>query len=175
MEITYENLLDIIFEASTRLHTDVKKAFDRGSLESYLQNIGMADLIPTKQVKHDTFPHGKILIIGASMVKENDIIGCCKSLGIEKDRLNLNLDYESAEKFKFEGLQYNPNIRLILFGPIPHSTKGRDKYSSIINKLENTDGYPKIIRMTAGSGLKITKSNLKAVLEKEIYSGYLSV
>ena len=74
-----------------------------------------------------------------------------------------------------EKVYYNPNIRLILFGPIPHSTKGRDKYSSIINKLENTDGYPKIIRMTAGSGLKITKSNLKAVLKKEIYSGYLSV
>ncbi len=73
-------------------------------------------------------------------------------------KLYLRLDYEDAENFNFEDLQYNPNTRLILVGPIPHSTKGKD--SSIINKMKNTDGYPKIIRMIAGNELKITKSNL---------------
>ncbi len=88
-------------------------------------------------------------------------------------KLYLKLDYEDAENFNFEDLQYNLNTRLILVGPIPHSTKG--KYSSIINKMENTDGYLKIIRMKAGNELKITKSNLKKVLRREIDSGYLAV
>lgn len=90
-------------------------------------------------------------------------------------KLYLKLDYEDAENFNFEDLQYNPNTRLILVGPIPHSTKGKGKYSSIINKMENTDRYPKIIRMKAGNELKITKSNLKKVLRREIDSGYLAV
>ncbi|MGO1580113.1 MAG: hypothetical protein ACTHWZ_01710 [Peptoniphilaceae bacterium] len=175
MEITYEDLLEIIFEVNTRLHRDIKKAFDDERLENYLQTIGMADLIPKKETEYDTFSHGKILIIGDSRVREHEIIGCCKSLGIEKDRLDLKLSYQEAEKFNFEHLQYNPNTRLILFGPIPHSTKGKDEYSSIINKIENTDGYPKVVRMISGDELKITKSNLKKTLKKEINSGYLVV
>lgn len=49
MEITYEDLLEIIFEVNTRLHRDIKKAFDDERLENYLQTIGMADLIPKKK------------------------------------------------------------------------------------------------------------------------------
>lgn len=32
-------------------------------------------------------------------------------------------------------------FHLILVGAIPHSTKGKDKYSGIINKMEATMGY----------------------------------
>ena len=41
--------------------------------------------------------------------------------------------------------------------------------------LENTDGYPKVVRLEDGHGLKITRTSLKSVLSKEIDSGYLVV
>jgi hypothetical protein len=64
----------------------------------------------------------------------------------------------------------------VLFGPIPHSVSRKGDKPSIIAHLENNDGYPKVIRLTDTNGqLKITKSNLKEAIWREIESGYLAV
>lgn len=176
MKITTDELLDIIAEASLKLHQSIRNAYNQGNLTNFLMSIGMEDLIPEKEDQlYDTDPEGKIIIFGDSQVKENDIFGCLKELGLPKDRVELRLGYKEAVKYPFEKLQYNYNYRLILFGPVPHSTKGKDDSSSIITSLESKDGYTKILRLTDGHKLKLTKSNLKSLVEEEIQSGYLIV
>lgn len=177
MKITNDDLLDIITEASYRLHSEIRRAFKSGKLKGYLESIGMQDLFPKeKEVPlFNTNPDGKVLIFGDAHIKEREIYGSLKEFGLQKERLELHLGYEEATKFPFRKLQYNPNYRLILFGPVPHSGDGKEDASSIITNLEQTDGYPKVIRLTDGHGLKFTKTSLKRAIEQEIHSGYLVV
>lgn len=177
MKVTSDNLLDIITEASYRLHTEIKRAFKSNDLETYLSKIGMMDLYPNQEEEplYDTDPEGKILIIGEGMIKENVVYGCLKEFDIPKERVELYLDYESGKRFEFKKIRYNPNYRLILFGSVPHSGKGKQDKTSIINQIESDDGYPKVVRLTDGHGLKITRSSLKKAVEKEIMTGYLVV
>jgi len=177
MQITKEELLDLITEASFRLHREIKSAYKSGRLKDYLSSIGMEDLFPCeeKNTLYDTNPDGKILIIGESRIKEREIYGCLKEYGIDKERVELYLGYREAKNFSFRNIQYNPNYRLILFGPVPHSGEGKVEHSSIITQIENDDGYPKVVRLTDGHGLKITKTSLKKAISHEIESGYLAV
>lgn len=99
-----------------------------------------------------------------------------KSYGLSKDRVELALDYNEAEKYQYKKVHYNPNYRLVLFGPVPHSIKGNSGSSSILSKMENEEGYPKVIRLTdSNNKLKITKTNLKMVLQKEIAQEYIEI
>lgn len=175
MQVTNEMLLDIITEVSYRFHTQIKRAYKKGNLEGYLSSIGMHELFPSEEelTFYDTNPQGKILIIGDAKIKDNEIYGCLKEYGITKDRIELHLGYREVKNYSFNKIQYNPNYRLILFGPIPHSGKGKHDKSSIINQIESTDGYPRVIRLSDGHGLKLTKTSLKNAVSQEIESGYL--
>jgi len=178
MSLTHEKLLDIITEASYRLHREIKKSFKSGNLDGYLSSIGMLDiLLPSEkdQNVYDTYPDGKILIFGDNKVKDHEIFGCFKEQGISKDRIELHLGYDEAKNFAFRKIQYNPNYRLVIFGPVPHSGKGKEDKSSIITQIETTDGYPKVIRLTDSHGLKLSKASLKKAISHEIMSGYLSL
>lgn len=178
MHITQEELFDLIAAASSRLYTEMKLAYQSGRLKGYLASIGMVDLFPEEEERplYDTYPDGKILIVGDSRAKPNEIYGCLKEYGIDNERIELRLGYEEAVNYPFRKLQYNPNYRLVLFGPIPHSVSRKGDKPSIIAHLENNDGYPKVIRLTDTNGqLKITKSNLKEAIWREIESGYLAV
>lgn len=176
MPITHEDLVDIITEASYQLHLKIKEAHNRGNLQDYLTKIGMGGLHPNEETPlYDSNPDGRILIFGDSQIKERQIYGVLKSIGIAKERVELYLDYKQVENYPFRKLRYNPNYRLILFGPVPHSGKGKQNHTSIITQLENTDGYTKVIRIGNSHGLKITKTSLKIAIEQEIYNGYLEV
>jgi hypothetical protein len=177
MKISNEQLLDIIADASQQLFKEIKRAYKSGNLEGYLSSIGMRDLYPSKDetIIYDTNPDGKIIIFGDSRIKDHEIYGCLKELGISKDRIELQTSYEKIKKYPFRNIQYNPNYRLILFGAIPHSGEGKQDKSSIITQVEDDDGYPKVIRLTDGHRLKITKTNLKKTIIEEIESGYLVV
>ncbi|HOI25294.1 MAG TPA: hypothetical protein PK581_06845 [Caldisericia bacterium] len=176
MKITKDRLLDIIAEASHRLHLELRRTYETGGLQEYLCGIGMSDLYPIDEITlYETNPDGLILVFGDSSIKGCEIMGVMKDLGISKDRIELHLSYEEIKSFQFKKIQYNPKYRLILFGPVPHSGEGKQEKSSIISQLESDDGYPKIIRLTDGHGLKITKTNLRATLEEEIRSGYLEI
>lgn len=176
MSVTHDNLLDIIAEASYRLHIEIKKSFKSGNIEEYLKNIGMEDIYPDEEsLLYDTNPDGKILIVGDGMIKENIIYGCLKDIGIPSDRVEVKLGYKTIKNMSFKSLQYNPAYRLILFGAVPHSGKGKEDKSSIITQIESDEGYPKVIRLTDSHGLKMTKTSLKEAVAAEIMSGYLAV
>lgn len=126
MPITHEDLIDIIAEASSLLHIKIKEAHGRGDLQGYLTRIGMDELYPRKETPlYDTNPDGRILIFGNSQIKEQQVYGVLKAIGIPEERVELYLDYNQAKRYPFKKLQYNPNYRLILFGPVPHSGKGK--------------------------------------------------
>lgn len=176
MLVTDEQLIDIIAEASYRLHKQIKVAHKQGSLEALLKNYNMADLLPTV-VADDFFqPYkdGIILIVGVTNLRANEVVGCAKDLGISKDRLEL-VEYNDVQKYDFTKIQYNPNYSLILFGPSPHSGISKQDGSSILTQLENTDGLPKIVRLESSHGLKITKTSLKTALSREVAIGYLEI
>lgn len=175
MQLTQDDLLDIIAEASYKLHAEIKNAYKDNCLDGYLASIGMSELIPSKDdTGFESYPDGKILIFGDSKIKDKEIVGCVKSLGIPADRVELHIGYDIAKRFDFNKLKYAPNYRLILFGPVPHSGTSKGEYSSILTQVENDEGYPKAIRLTDGHSLKITKTSLKNALKKEIIAGYIN-
>src|SRR5690625_2612258 len=146
MRISHNEFYEILTQASLQLHRNLKDAYDDGYLEGYLSQIGMSELIPSKEDSYyETLPDGNIVMIGSPSVKPNDIYGIFKTYGLSKDRIELILDYKEAEKYQYKKMQYNPNYRLVLFGPVPHSTKGNNGSISILSELENEEGYPKVI------------------------------
>lgn len=177
MKISHNEFYEVLTQAAFQLQRNLKDAYDNDYLEGYLSEIGMSDLLPSKEESfYETFPDGKIVIIGDSSVKTNDIYGIFNSYGLSKDRVELVLDYNEAEKYQYKKMHYNPNYRLVLFGPVPHSTKGNSGASSILSKMENEEGYPKVVRLTSGHNkLKITKTNLKKALQKEIAQEYIEI
>jgi hypothetical protein len=155
---------------------ELREAHRADRLNSYLNSIGMKDLVPAKEKPlYDSHPEGKIVLVGACKLSEREILGCFNALGIHKDRVVLKLGYEEAKQVSFRNMHYNASYRLILCGPMPHSGVGKEDKSSIIAKLESDPGYPKVVRLTDANGLKISKTALKKALEREIRDGYLAV
>ena len=144
-------------------------------LEELLVNMGYSYLLKTDndKITFDTDKDGIILVIGESFIKKEILLSVAKTLGLNKNRFEFCLDYKDAANYNFGKLQYNPQYRLILFGPIPHSTKDKEDNSSIINRLESEEGFPKTIRLCANSQIKITKENFKNALIKEIEQSYI--
>ena len=97
-------------------------------LDSLLECWGLQELIENNSVSsddfYDTYKDGTIVVIGASQVKEHDLLGIAKSLGLSKDRFEFCLDYDEIVKFNFKKMQHKPNYRLVIVGPMPHSTAG---------------------------------------------------
>lgn len=148
-----------------------------GELESLLENWGLQELIESESQSsgsfYETRKDGKIVVLGGSQVKENDLLGIVKSLGLNKDRFEFCLDYDAIETYNFKKMQWDINYRLVIVGPMPHSTTGKGNSRSTISELENADnGYPKVIRLGSNE-LKITKSNFKKVLQEQQAENYI--
>lgn len=176
MSLTEEELTELQIEASNRLSRRIRNANRFGELKEYLTMIDMADLYPSDSTEYyDTDPGGKVLIIGGSSIKEREIYGITKTLGLDKTRIELELGYNENKTYQFNKLRYNTNYRLVLVGPLPHNTTNTNGYSSVITMLETENYYPKVIRLEDSNGLKVTKTNLSDTLIKEIESGFLKV
>ena len=145
---------------------------DTNALSEYLKSIGMEDLL--KLTPHyETYKSGKIIIIGESAINKNIVCGILKEFDIDKDRAELYLEYEDAESFNFKKLRYNPSYRAVLVGPMPHSTSGKVTHSNVIAEMEQESGYPRVVRLLANQGLKITKTNLKEAIQNLVQEDYL--
>lgn len=168
IEVLFEQVCEKIREKMFLLNRDE----DTNALNEFLRNIGMQDLISTTPI-YETYKSGKIVILGQSSVNKDVICGIAKSLGIDKDRLELHLSYNDAISYNFKKLKYNPTYRVVLVGPIPHSTTGKLSHSSAITEMEQEEGYPKIARLIAGQELKITKTNIKQTLQMLLEENYI--
>ncbi|HHU07376.1 MAG TPA: ATP-binding protein [Clostridiaceae bacterium] len=75
MSITDDQLIDLIVEASNRFFKQIKAAHKQGSLETLLQNYGMADLLPAVIADdyYRLYKGGTILIVGATNLRVHEI------------------------------------------------------------------------------------------------------
>lgn len=145
-----------------------------GTLLDTLARMGWSDLLPmAPEDAYETYPEGRIVVLGGSEVKKEKLIGVAKALGISKDRLELCLDYEDLVRYNFPKLHYAPKYRLVLVGPMPHKTVGTGDFSSTIAAMQQDPGYPKVVELRAGAELKITKTNFKGVLQGLLAEGFL--
>lgn len=165
-----EELIDKITEK-------ISLANRKGELEELLKKWGMYDLVDdgssSSDDYYDTYKDGKIVVIGGSQVKEHDLLGIVKSLGLDKNRFEFCLDYKEIESYQFTKMQWKPNYRLVIVGPMPHSTTGKGESGSTIAEIEKrSNGYPKVIRL-GSNDLKITKTNFKKALEEQIAADYI--
>lgn len=117
--------------------------------------------------------NGKILVVGASKVKEKELLGIAKNFGLDKDRFEFCLSYDRSKYFDFEKTRWNPNYSSIMVGPIPHSSVDNEDYSSRISKMEHKDGYPPVYRLGSNQ-LKITKTGFKDALQKMMAEGVIA-
>ncbi|MGI6617870.1 MAG: hypothetical protein ACOX36_07515 [Saccharofermentanales bacterium] len=143
-----------------------------GKLHEFLELIDMIDLLAPTHT-YQTYRDGKILIIGSSEIKESVITAVAKSFGIEVNRLELCIDYDEAASYQFDKLQYQPQYRVILCGPMPHSIRGKNDSSSMIAEMERKAGYPRVLRLEANGVLKITKSSLRQALTQLKEENYI--
>ena len=140
-----------------------------GQLDNLLELLGMPELI-RQGSPYEVFKSGKIVVIGASDVKENDLLGIAKKMKVDPNRLECYLGYDDAKNFRFEKMQYDPKYSLVMVGPMPHSGTSKGNYSSMIAALEQSDGYPPVVRLGA-QGLKITKTGFRNALSEQLKNG----
>lgn len=167
LEISVERELS----APNRLMEILSTLNRKGKLDEFLSMIGIEN--PLNDPDSDIYrpvKNGTIVVLGGTEVKEKDLAAIGKSMGIEKDRFDFCLDYYETQKYDYKKLQWAPKYSLVMVGPMPHSTAGKDHYGSAVAAMEQIEGYPPVIRLGKNE-LKITKSDfrekLQMALEKE--------
>lgn len=165
-------LEEIVDQAQEKIREEIFLANRMGNLDEILSQWGLSDLL-IKQSAYDTEKNGKIVVVGSSEVKINVLLGIIKELNLDKNRFEFCLDYLDSKTFNYKKLQYCPKYRLVMFGPVPHSSTGKHDSSSVIAEMENKEGYPRILKLNGNRKLKITKSSFKHALEKMIEEDYI--
>ena len=108
----------------------------------------------------------KIAVLGQASISSNELYKVAADMGIPKDRIEMCLEYKKAAAFNAEKLK-NDKYAAILVGPMPHSGEFKGKYSSIVTAMENSVGFPPVIRVGT-NGMKITKSSFKKALRQAL-------
>ena len=153
-------ILKMIFQKLTK---EVTEAYYNGNLDGLLQKYGFEE--DTESFAY--VDNSKILVIGDSAVGEAILNGVAKTKGIISNMIEYVLDYEKLTNYNFENLHFNMAYSDILVGPMPHSVRGVEGYSSFLAKVRaNPSEYPKVIELRDSTGLKITKTSFKEGLEK---------
>ena len=140
-----------------------------GTLDDVLDKFGYQP--DTPQYFHEVSRHTKVLVCGGLGIKQKDLLGLIKSLGLDPVRFEF-IEYDAVTNYLFHKLEYNSGYSDILFGPSPHSAKGADGYRSILSCIEaHPEKYPQVIRVESCSGeLKISKhSFIQALLKTQYY------
>lgn len=167
-----ENSLKDIFDSE--LEHILSKLNRSEDLQTFLKLIGYEDIYPEYKRRKRENGSGKIVIIAGTEIKEIEFYKVADSLDIDRNRLELCLDYKDASKFDYKKMQYNDNYSLILFGQTPHSGHEKGVYGSVVSALENEPGYPEVYRL-GSNDLKISKTNFKDALQKAILDGVIVV
>lgn len=143
----------------------ITKANREDALDELLASLGMSDLLGDDGDGADPF-HGKIIVIGASVVKVDKLRSIARKKGFDPDRFEFRLDYSCLKHFNFGKIRGSMGYAAILAGPMPHKTSGAEEASSFIARVENNpDDYPPLVKMQSGNDLKITNNSFKQALD----------
>ena len=167
---------ELVEAVQMSIYQNLENAWKEDRLDEYLHQIGLNNLAPNKKAPawDEAMQNGKIIIFGEAAIKDREILASVASQGISKDRVELHIEYSELKHFDFGKLRYNSDYRLILVGPMPHSTKDKGEHSSVISMMEQEEGFTKIVRLTSNGQLKMTKSNIKEAIREAVASGYLA-
>lgn len=166
MALSQYELMDLCEAVEARIADAIVPAIMRANrtdeLNDLLELLGMGDLV----AQDGRRPHGKIIVLGASEVKERKLRSIAKAHGISGDRIEFYLEYERFKYYRFDRLRNNPAFEAVLVEPMPHSTPGKRDASSAITEMENRpDIYPPVIRMEDAHGPKITNNSFAQALD----------
>lgn len=172
MLLDNEVKIDVASEATKIIMKRIIGARTISELRGYLVSIGLEELTP----EIDNFqPNGDIYILGDFKTKDNIVYQIFKDLSIDVSRVKIVKGYDEFKTYNFNRFQYDTSVRLIFVGPMPHSTRDKGEYSSVIKRMEVEEGFPKLVRLGTEGSLKLTKTNLKDAVIKEIESNYLDI
>lgn len=153
-------------ELDNHLTAALAKLNRTGGLEDFLDLLGMGHLLE-RETGYQVFKTGKIIVIGQSDVRKEDLLAIAKKLGLDRNRFEFHLGYEDAKNYDFNKTRWQASYSLIMVGPMPHSGSVKGDSGSIIASLESQEGYPPVVRL-GSNGLKITKSDFRTKLEEAI-------
>lgn len=163
---------DELSEILDKLYEMITLANRNDTLDALLSKWGLTEL-STRKSSYKTKHDGKIVVIGGSEVNKDILLGIVKNLGLDKDRFEFCLDYNSTKTYKYSKLHFNPDYRLVLFGPVPHSSIGKNDSSSVIAEMQTHEGYPKVEILGVNKSMRISKTNFKIALKKYIDEGFI--
>lgn len=164
--------IDELEEILDRIREKVLFANRMDELDELLISWGLNERSSSNS--EERYRSGKIVVIGASDVKEKTLVNISEEFRIGKDRLEFCLDYNKAQKYNYEKLRYNPSYSVVLFGAVPHSTTGKGDSSSVVAEIEKQKGYPPVKRLISGGELKITKSNFRKAIQELLTENIIS-
>ncbi|WP_288684212.1 hypothetical protein [uncultured Eubacterium sp.] len=170
--LNIEDIEEIIEKVKESIEEKIILANRTGDLDKLLNSLDLGYLLNNNSV-YETEKDGKIVLVGQSEAKLNTLEGIIKSLGLDKNRFEFYLDYNDGKTFNYKKMQYSPNYRVVLFGPVPHSSVGKNDSSSVITEMKNKEGYPRVVTLNDGNELKITKTNFRLALEHLIKEDYI--
>ncbi len=173
MALGIEELEPIVDEVLERVRRDLLIANRTDTLDEYLKKLGFGDLLRYDYTESISYPNGMIVVLGESKASKKHLIGVGQACGLDEGRFEFCLSYEDMKSYPYQKLQYNAKYRVVLVGPIPHSTCSKGDFSSVITMMEKTPGYPRIVRLSCNGELKITKSCFKKILSDLVNEGYL--
>lgn len=163
--LDYKELELLIEEVTQKVREDIINANRCGILEEVLNRYNYAE----KQEKWYSYPNtSKMIVIGSIEVKQKEVLGCLKSVGIDKNRVEFYSDYEKLTNTNLGFLRNNFNYSDILVCAMPHKISGIGDNASLISMIEsNPKEFPTLIKITDESGnLKYSNSAFKKALMK---------
>ncbi len=140
------------------LHGVAEKERKR-AVKELRDNLGVSSELSEQEIR--------LLVLGPAGVEPNILYAIAKNLGLEKDQLELRLDYDKNKRFDVTSLKFSRRYSGILIGPIAHKIVGLGDYNGLIQKLRQEEGYPIFEELKEKEGeLKITKTSFKNSLQK---------
>lgn len=165
MALEVQEIEIVIQQMTNRLKKEIMLANITGELENVLKKYGYI------QEENSCFyydrKNAKIIVIGEIQTKEKEVIGCLKSVGIDKNRVEFYSDYNKLKNTNFNFLRNNANYSDILVCAMPHKMAGIDGYNSFVSMVEdNENEFPHLTRI---GKMKYSNSAFKEALLKTNY------
>ena len=164
-ELDCKELDLLIEEVSQKVREDMIIANRTGTLKEILSKYNYVE----EQEKWYSYPNtSKMIVIGSMEVKEKEVLGCLKALGIDKNRVEFYTDYDKLTNMNFSFLRNNFNYSDILVCAMPHKMSNIGDNASFISMIENNPKeFPTLTKITDESGnLKYSNSAFKKAIVK---------
>ena len=176
MTLSKDELSDLEDDILDEFTEILKRKNNEGTLKALLVTLGLEDLVKRYFPEGDklqTWPEGKILVVGALERQVKNLKGLAKGLGIAEKRLEF-VSYDEATNYDFDNLQYNQSYCALLFGASPHSARGKGSSRSILSELEASPNIYPTVRRLGEAELSVTKTSFRTALTELITEGIVS-